>query len=62
MNQKIEEKIELEELDTWKPYIADYFLDVLNGETSLEEARDNILSFRNTEHYTGTKEEHKEVL
>lgn len=40
------------ELQTWA-YRDDYFVEVLNGEKSLEEAREDLLSFRNTDNYTG---------
>lgn len=55
------EKIEFEELEAWGIHTDFYFLDVLNGETSLEEARENIKSFRNSKYYTGTKEEYKTI-
>jgi hypothetical protein len=54
-------KFEREELDAWKSYGLDYFLDVLNGETPIEEARENLQSFRNSEFYTGTNEEYKKI-
>ena len=38
------------ELKTWT-YRDDYFVEVLNGEKSLEEAREDLLSFRNTALY-----------
>ena len=44
------------ELRTWT-YRDDYFVEVLNGEKSLEEAREDLLSFRNTASYTGDDEE-----
>lgn len=55
------EGIEFEELDAWGIHTDSYFLDVLNGDTSLEEARENIKSFRNSKYYTGTKEEYKKI-
>ncbi len=54
-------KFEKEELNAWN-YALDYFLDVLNGELSVEEARENLSSFRNNKYYTGTKEEFKKIL
>ena len=50
-----EEIIEKEELKVWQPYIEDHFVDILNGEKPVEVAREDLLSFRNTKHYTGTK-------
>jgi len=58
MNKDFEE----EELKVWRHRAAAYFLDVLNGETSLEEARENLASFRNSKYYTGTKEKYKEII
>ena len=49
----IKEKIEIEELRTWG-YLEERFLDVLNKEYNLNEAIEDIKSFRNTEDYTGT--------
>lgn len=54
-------KFEIEELAVWGHYTESYFLDVLNGDLSLEEARGNLESFRNSEHYTGKDEEFKET-
>ena len=51
---------ELEELNVWK-YTKEYFLDLLNGITSLEEMRENLASFRNTEHYTGNNPKYKKI-
>lgn len=51
--------IEIEELKVWKYYALEHFLDVLNGDKSVEEAREDILSFRNSEYYTGTNPEYK---
>lgn len=60
-NTQTEEKILFgrDELDAWSPYVADHFLDVLNGETTIEEARENLASFRKTEHYTGSEDKYK---
>lgn len=49
------EKITIEELNAWQPYIAEHLLDILNGEISVEEQADDIRSFRNTIHYTGNE-------
>lgn len=54
--------IEMEELKAWGSYSDSYFLEVLNGEKSLETAREDIKSFRNSKWYTGTKEEYKSEL
>jgi len=55
-------KFEKEELDAWHEYSLDYFLEVLNGEKSLETVREDLSSFRNSKYYTGTKEEFKKEL
>lgn len=51
---------EVEELGAWH-YKDDFFLDVLNGKTSVEEARDNLSSFRNSEFFRGTQEKYKKL-
>lgn len=48
------------ELRVWT-YRDDYFVEVLNGEKSLEEAREDLLSFRNTASYTGDDPELAEI-
>lgn len=53
--------IEIEEFRAWNGYESDYFLEVLNGEKSLKQAREDILSFRNSKYYTGTNPKYKEV-
>ncbi len=55
------EEIEAEELDAWYPYVTEHFKDVLNKKENLEEAIENIKSFRNTKYYTGTLEKFKEI-
>lgn len=40
------------ELQTWT-YRDTYFVQLLNGEISLETAREDLASFRNGEYYTG---------
>jgi hypothetical protein len=63
MNQselKGEEKFEIEELSAWK-YRDMHFLDVINGEVSLEECRESLASFRNSKYYTGTQEKFKTI-
>lgn len=49
-------KFEHDELGAWGHHVESHFLDVLNGDTSLEEARSNLASFRNSEYYTGSNE------
>lgn len=51
-------KIEPEELKTWG-WLEEKLLDILNKEYDLEEAIEDIKSFRNTEYYTGTNEKFK---
>ncbi len=53
--------IEIEELDAWD-YLKERLLEILNDCYQLEEAREDIKSFRNTEHYRGTKEKYKLIL
>ncbi len=51
--------IEIEEFKAWHGNTEYYLLEVLNGNKSLEEFKEDLLSFRNSEFYTGTKEEYK---
>jgi len=53
-------KFEEEEFGAWHGYALYHFLEVLNGEKSLETVREDLASFRNSKYYTGTKEELKE--
>ena len=46
----------VEELQVWS-YRDDYFVEVLNGEKSLEEAIEDLSSFRNTSRYRGSDAE-----
>ena len=46
----------VEELRVWS-YRDDYFVEVLNGEKSLEQAIEDLSSFRNTAKYTGNDAE-----
>jgi hypothetical protein len=55
------ETIEKEELGAWGIYALDYFLEVLRGEKTIEKAREDILSFRGSEFYTGSKEIQKDL-
>ena len=55
------EDFEKDELGAWS-YSEEYFIDVLNGDLSLEECRENLASFRNSEFYTGTNQKYKELL
>lgn len=48
------------ELRVWS-YRDDYFVEVLNGEKTLDEAREDLASFRNTPSYTGDDPELAEV-
>lgn len=48
------------ELQVWG-YRDDYFIEVLNGEKSLDEAREDLSSFRNTANYTGDDPELMEI-
>jgi hypothetical protein len=49
------DNIEEEELDAWRGHLPFYVTELLNGETSLDEFKDSLLSFRNSEFYTGTQ-------
>ena len=53
-------KFEKEELLAWN-YVEEHFIDLLNGEISLEETRENLASFRNSEYYTGTNDKFKNI-
>jgi len=59
MNDKI--FFEEEELKAWNGRAEYYFLEVLNGEKSLEQAIEDLASFRNSKYYTGTNEEFKKI-
>lgn len=48
------------ELRTWT-YRDAYFVDLLNGDLTLETAREDLLSFRNTANYTGDEPEYMEI-
>lgn len=50
----VEDKIEEDELIAWNNHMAGYLLDILNGDYDLEQAREDIRSFRGTEYYTGS--------
>lgn len=52
--------IEIEELEAWG-YIKDRLLDILNKEYNLEDAIEDVKSFRNTEYYTGNNPKYKSV-
>lgn len=61
--KELEEKIndiEKEEFNARRWYTEDYLLDVLNWEKTIEELREDLLSFRNTEYYTWTRDIYKE--
>ena len=53
---------EKEEMYAWNGHEGYYFLEVLNGEKSLDTAREDLASFRNSKYYTGTKEEFKTIM
>lgn len=55
---KENDNIEKEELLAWE-YLEDRLLDILNKEYPLEEAIEDIKSFRNSEYYTGTNKKFK---
>lgn len=57
----IDQKIEIEELEIWG-YSKERLLDILNKEYPLDEAIEDIKSFRNSEYYRGTREEFKEII
>lgn len=54
------EQIETEELKAWG-YLEERLLDILNKEYDLEEAIEDIKSFRNTKYYTGTNKKFKKI-
>ena len=54
------EKFEIEEFVAWCGHAETYFLEVLNGEKTIETAREDLASFRNSKYYTGTNEEFKQ--
>ncbi len=56
MQENTDKPFTKEELLVWD-YRDDYFVEVLNGDKSLEEAREDLASFRNTPHYTGNDPE-----
>lgn len=60
MPTQMTEPFEKDELMVWS-YRDDYFIDVLNGELSVEEARENLASFRNTRNYKGNNPKFMEV-
>jgi len=62
MNKVDREKFEKEEFNAWLGHALDYFLEVLNEEKSVETAREDLASFRNSEYYTGTREEFKRII
>jgi hypothetical protein len=50
------------ELNTWSDDGIKYYLfQLLNKEYTVEELREDLKSFRNTKHYTGSKPEFKEL-
>jgi len=53
-----DDKVEVEELEAWG-YLEERFVTILNREYDLDEAIEDIKSFRNTQWYTGTKDKFK---
>jgi len=49
---------EQEELKVWGRHTLSHFTDILNGEVSIETAREDLSGFRNTKHYTGTNDKY----
>lgn len=45
--------ITVAELGAWGRYINDYFVEVLNGEKTIDTAAEDIKSFRGSQWYTG---------
>jgi len=56
------DKVQEDELDAWGPWVNMHFTNVLNGEYSLEDAVEDIKSFRNEKYYTGTEEKYEEII
>lgn len=52
--------IKKEELDAWEPWCKDYLWDILTGRFDLNNAREDILSFRGSKYYKGIETAHKE--
>lgn len=50
-----------EELAVWG-HRDEYFVEILNGEKTVEEAREDLASFRNNPSYTGNDPELMEVV
>lgn len=61
MNEPQLNDFEKEELNAWN-YFPEYFIDLLNGEISLDEIKENLASFRNSKYYTGTNPKYKEII
>ena len=53
-------KIKKEELIAWS-YLEDRFIEILNKDYNLDEAIEDIKSFRNSVFYTGTEDKFKEI-
>ena len=55
--------IEEDELNSWgNSSLRFYVIQVLNGEETLEQFKENLLSFRNSEFYTGNNEKYKTII
>jgi hypothetical protein len=57
----MEDKITIEELQTWG-FFKERLLGILNKEYDLEQAIEDVKSFRNTEWYTGNDEKYKYII
>jgi len=55
------EKFEKDELLAWH-YQEEYFIDVLNGERTVQKCREDLASFRNTKYYTGSNPKYKKLI
>ena len=53
-------EIKIEELEAWG-YLDLKLVDILNKEYDLDEAIEDIKSFRNSKWYTGTEDKFKEI-
>ena len=51
--------IEEEEFKAWNGHEVYYMVQVLNGEKTISEFKEDLLSFRNSEYYTGTNKKYK---
>lgn len=61
LNEEVKFDFEKDELNTWN-YFPEYFIDLLNGEITLDEIRENLASFRNSKYYTGNNKKYKSII